>query len=313
MRPLLSTLLVLGILPLHAGITVRQEGSNLQVEIDGKPFTTYRADTRVPCLHPLMSAGGTHLTRRFPFEKDVTGEKPDHPHHIGFWFAHGAVSGHDFWHPGEGTRIVTKGFVGKPEVEELEDGDSRASFTVDLAWMAGERPLLTEQRTYAIHATGPTRTIDVTCRLRPTDHEVVFGDTKEGCFAIRVAPTLRLKGKVARGHITTSAGRTDHEAWGQRAKWVAYHGPDAAGTPAVVALLDHRANLRHPTWWHARDYGLLTANPFGIRAFKDRTHQGRGDHTLKKGDTLTQRYRLVLHQGDLASAKLGERWDAFTK
>ena len=300
------------ILPLHAEIKVVQEGTNLKIEIDGALFTEYRSETKVPCLYPLMSPDGTHLTRRFPFEKGVAGEQNDHPHHIGFWFTHGRVNGKDFWHGRGGEKVVTKGLVGEAVVKNGKDSSS-ISFTVDLDWMSKEQRILSEQRTYTITATGKTRTIDVTCDLRASEGDVLFGDTKEGSFAIRVAPTLRLKGEVAEGHIATSEGMTDQDAWGKRASWVAYHGPDSAGTSTVVAILDHSENLRNPTWWHARDYGLLTANPFGARAYKDKEFKGSGDFTLKNGESLKQRYRLVLHQGDLASAKLDEQWKAFTK
>ncbi len=81
----------------------------------------------------------------------------------------------------------------------------------------------------------------------------------------------------------------------------------------MITVLDHKDNLRHPTWWHARDYGLLTANPFAIRAFRAKGVEGDGKLTIKAGESLTQRYRLVLHQGDVESAKLDERFAAFTK
>ena len=133
------------------------------MNIDGERFTEYRADTWVPCLYPLMSPDGTHLTRRFPFEKDVAGESKDHPHHIGFWFTHGKVSGSDFWHNRDGSKIVTGGYVGEPVVG---DG-SRLTFTVDLDWIAKDgKRILSEQRTYAIHAEGKTRMIEVTCELK---------------------------------------------------------------------------------------------------------------------------------------------------
>jgi hypothetical protein len=124
---------------------------------------------------------------------------------------------------------------------------------------------------------------------------------------------LRLKGPVAKGRITNSEGVDDGDAWGKRAKWVAYHGPDAKGTATVVAILDHAKNLRHPTWWHARDYGLLGANPWGIRAFNDKEITESGNFTLKNGESLTQRYRLILHEGDLPSAKVEESWKEFSK
>lgn len=301
-------ILVLGALPLQAGITLQKAGANLKVLVDGKLFTEFRSDASSPCLYPLMSPTGAHLTRQFPFVKGVEGEASDHPHHVGFWLTHGSVNGKDFWHSRGGAKIVSKGFVGEPVA-----GGDRAIFTVDIAWDAGGKAVMTERRKYEIAASGKTRTIDVSSTFKPADGDVTFGDTKEGFFAIRVAPTLRLKGAVAKGGITTSAGHKDGDAWSKRAQWVAYHGPDSAGTPTVIALLDHRENLRHPTWWHARDYGLLTANPFAIRAFKVKDVEGDGKHTIKAGESLTQRYRLVLHQGDLASAKLDERFADFTK
>ncbi|MCH7226997.1 PmoA family protein [Haloferula sp. A504] len=307
---LLLCLCLSAILPLGAEITATRDGDRLRVEIDGRLFTEYRNDKWLPCLYPLMSPDGTHLTRRYPFEKDVAGEAKDHPHHIGFWFTHGDINGNDFWHEPKGCRVVTKGFVGEPEIDS---SGKVLTFTVDLEWRGkDQKPLLSEQRTYSIQVEGRDRVIDVSCDLKATDKDVVFGDTKEGSFAIRVAPTIRMKGAVAKGGITNSEGLTGGDAWGKRAKWVAFHGPDSAGTPTVIALMDHPSNLRHPTWWHARDYGLLAANPFGPRSYKDKEFKGDA-FTLKKGESLKQRYRLVLVQADLAAAPLDKYWQSFSK
>jgi len=314
-RLLHAFVLILCSLPLHAGITATKDGNNLRIAIDGKLFTEYRTDKSVPCLYPLMSADGTHLTRRFPFEKNIAGEQYDHPHHIGFWFTHGDVNGSDFWHGGkDGSKILTNRFVGEPIIEETEPGTSSLTFTVDLEWLAkGKNPILSEQRTYKIQTSGTNRTIEVTCDLKAINGDVIFGDTKEGSFAIRVAPTIRNKGEVAKGRIITSEGLTAENAWGKRADWVAFHGPDSAGNPTVIAIMDHSENLRNPTWWHARDYGLLAANPFGALGFKDKDFKGGGNFTLKNGESLKQQYLLVLHQGDLTSAKLDGAWAKFNK
>lgn len=302
-------------MPLHAGITATKDGNNLKIAIDGKPFTEYRTDKWIPCLYPLMSPDGTHLTRQFPFEKDIAGEEKDHPHHIGFWFTHGSINGSDFWHNGkDGSKIITKGFVGEPIIEEVDANTANLTFTVDLEWIDKTKAsILSEQRTYRIQTAGKTRTIAMTCDLKAINGDVVFGDTKEGSFAIRVAETIRNKGEIAKGNIATSEGLTDGNAWGKRANWVAFHGPDSAGTPTVIALMDHTKNLRNPTWWHARDYGLLAANPFGTRGFKDNQFEGGGEFTLKNGESLKQNYLLILHQGDLASAKLEDAWIKFNE
>jgi hypothetical protein len=74
-----------------------------------------------------------------------------------------------------------------------------------------------------------------------------------------------------------------------------------------VAIGDHPANLRHPSHWHARDYGLVAANPFGLHDFTG-APQGSGNYTLPAGKSLTFRYLVVLHEGDPATAGIEHRW-----
>ena len=57
-----------------------------------------------------------------------------------------------------------------------------------------------------------------------------------------------------------SAGNRDNDAWGKRADWCDYFS-EHDGKVYGVAIFDHPQNLRHPTWWLARDYGLFGANP----------------------------------------------------
>ncbi len=289
------------------GFTTSREGDKVTVNLDGKLFTEYRTDSKVPYCYPLMSASGACLSRHWPMDKSHEGEERDHPHHRSFWMSHGAVNGHDFW------AWTTKKSDPKIEhkgVRELEDD----AFTVDLAWTAGGKTHLTEERTYSFRKIDArTTAIGVVSKLTAAEGDATFGDTKEGMFAIRVDRTLRQKGKQAKGSIADSEGRKNGEVWGKRADWVAFAGPDEKGEPAVIAILDHPSNLRHPTWWHARDYGLLAANPFGIHDFEGKEDKHAGDHVLKKGESLVFRYEVILHHGDLESAGLEKQWKEFSK
>ncbi|QJE97107.1 PmoA family protein [Luteolibacter luteus] len=289
------------------GFTTSAAGGKVTVTLDGKLFTEYRTDSKVPYCYPLMSASGAVLSRHWPMKNDVKEEEKDHPHHRSFWMSHGAVNGHDFW------AWTTKESDPKIEHKGTRDVKDNA-FTVDLAWTAAGKTHLTEERTYTFtKIDAETTEIDVTSKLTAADGDATFGDTKEGMFAIRVDRTLRQKGEQAKGHITDSEGRKDGEVWGKKSDWVAFDGPDEKGEPAVIAMFDHPSNLRHPTWWHARDYGLLAANPFGIHDFESKKDTHTGDHVLKKGETLVFRYGVVLHHGSLESAKLAERWASFSK
>ena len=295
-------------LPAAAAWELKVEEGRIAIMENGRELTRYEA-SRVPFVYPLPSPSGANLARRWPIEDAAPGEELDHPHHRSLWFSHGAVNGFDFWSwhgPGE------------PEIQHLEVtrkevGTNGASFTVRLQWLADGKPLLREHRTYRFsRPDGKSLAIGFETRLEAVAEEVEFGDTKEGTFAVRVDRTLRLKGEMAEGRILDSERRTDADAWGKRSKWVAFHGPDELGEPAVVAMFDHPQNLRHPTWWHARDYGLLAANPFGIHDFESREDDTSGRFVLKKGETLDLRYLVLLHHGTPASADLDAHWKTFS-
>jgi len=114
------------------------------------------------------------------------------------------------------------------------------------------------------------------------------------------------------GHILTSTGAVDGNAWGKRADWCDYYAP-RNGKIYGVAIFDHPKNLRHPTWWMARDYGLFGANPFGQHDYenlKDQPHIG--DYVIPAGGSLTLRYRFVFHMGDAKSAGLSELYSQYS-
>ena len=129
-------------------------------------------------------------------------------------------------------------------------------------------------------------------------------------MAVRVAETMRLNGKVGRGHIVNSTGAQDAAAWGKRADWCDYYGP-VEGKTVGIAIFDHPQNPRHPTWWHVRDYGLFAANPFGVHDFEKKP-AGTGNLIIPAGKSVTFRYRIVLHEGDEKQAGIAGLYKDFT-
>jgi hypothetical protein len=142
---------------------------------------------------------------------------------------------------------------------------------------------------------------------------VLFGDTKEGTFALRLAPSLTIEGEGAQGHMLSSAGKKNGAVWGKRAEWVSAFGPDAKGEAVTVTILDHSTNLQHPTWWHARTYGLFAANPFGKHDFEKLEDKTAGNVTLPAGESLTLKYRVLISAGEPDQAKLKAEFEAFSK
>ena len=309
MKKLLTIFLVCSS-PVWAELKLQPSEGSMKVLDGDKLITEYRTDWKVPYLYPLTSPSGAIISRHWPTDPSIPEEQRDHPHHRSMWMGHGSVNGADFWGfmDDQNAHIVHKGFSG----EGTANGAS--TFAASLEWIAQDKKLLDEKRMYTVRKIDEkTTAVEIESTLVAAE-DVVFGDTKEGMIAFRMDRTLRLKGKQAKSHIIDSEGHTDNETWGKRAKWVAYTGPDELGKPVVAAFFDHPSSFRHPTYWHVRDYGLVAANPFGVHDFEGKKDQPKlGDHTLKKGEKLTFKYSIVIHEGDLKTANLEKIWENFSK
>lgn len=296
--------------PVWAEMTLKESEGSMKVLDGDKLITEYRTDWKVPYLYPLTSPSGAIISRHWPTDPSIPEEERDHPHHRSMWMGHGLVNGADFWSfkDDKNAHIVHKGFSGQDTANGI------STFAASLEWIAQDKKLIDEKRVYTVRkADEKTTVLGIESTLVAAE-DVVFGDTKEGMIAFRMDRTLRLKGKDAKSHITDSEGRTDNDTWGKRAKWVAYAGPDELGKPVVAAFFDHPSSFRYPTYWHVRDYGLVAANPFGAHDFEGKKDQPKlGEHSLKKGEKLTFKYNIVIHEGDLKTANLEKIWETFSK
>jgi hypothetical protein len=293
-------LFALSSLLLCAQVKLTQAPDRIRIEIDGKHFSDFvvSADSTKPYLHPLRSASGTQITRSFPMDL-VEGEKRDHPHHRGLWFTHGDVNEWDFWANEKAQKGVGKGRgeVRTVKIKDIKSGKKIGAISTVHEWVDGTgKHLLTEARTMTFHSDPTLRIIDLDSTLTALEASV-FGDTKEGFFAIRLARSME---EESGGKMTNAEGAEgEKNVWGKRSEWVDYTGK-AGGEDFGVALLDHPTNPRHPTYWHSRAYGLFAANPFGLRDFlKDKTADG--SLTLKPGESVRFRYRVIIHPGGAKS------------
>ncbi len=288
-----------------AEITAERTAKGAVVKIDGRLFAEYlvRSGTK-PILWPIIGPTGKPMTRDFPM-RNRRGEAKDHPHQRSLWFSHGSVNGIDFW--GEQGKVgtikhleFTKIAGGKPAVVAARD-----------AWLAPDgRRVCEDRRLLRFDSDGDTRWIDFDITLTASDGDVTFGDTKEGTFGVRVAQTLSVDAHRG-GKIVNSRGETNAAAWGRPAAWVDYHGP-IDGATIGIAIFNHPSSFRYPTHWHVRSYGLFAANPFGLHEFPG-GKDADGTFTLRRGESVTLRYRVLLHRGDEREGSVAERFAAYSK
>jgi hypothetical protein len=309
-----------------AGVELTQDADKVTVKIDGKLFTEYHfTNCRRPYCYPVIGPTGGAMTRHWPLEDDLATEEKDHPHHKGLWYGHRVVDGADFWgeslNPKEPNSKIGK-MIPDGSVE-VKSGEDSGFLTAKYNWIIDGQTDLTcsDQRTVTFRkgADGPLIDYDVTITA-PPNKEVVFGDDKDGTMSIRVPESMRVDKPKAKGektaqkgdgHIVTSEGKKDAEAWGTRGNWCDYWGP-VEGKTAGVAIFDNPNNPRHPTWWHVRTYGLFSANPFGQAQFEKLPDKHAGNFKIEAGKSVTFRYRFYFHAGDTDEAKVADHYRDYT-
>ena len=289
--------------PEFPGVTIDidDEARTASFMIGGDLFTRYNFnfDEFVrPNCYPVLGPGGFEMT-----EYAVT----DHPHHKSMYVALGEVNGEDNWSEGEG-----HAYTECQSVETLVEGPVYAQLLAINHWLDSNKNKLMEEWTiitvYNMPETG--RMIDWDITLVASDKGIHIGDTKEaGTLSVRMLTELHEKGGT--GLITNAHGAvTEAENWGKPSQWVDYSG-ELEGQKLGLAIFDSPHNLRHPTTWHVRSYGLFTANCWGYSDFTG-DESKRGDYVLSEGDLLNFIYRVYVHAGDVEEAKVREKYLDFS-
>src|SRR5260370_4796917 len=316
------------LLPISAQVSVKEASDRVSVDIDGKPFTALwiGPDVAKPYLYPLRAASGTEVTRRFPLQ-DAPGDSKDHPHHRGLTFGHADLNGFNYW-ANEAFNPGAKGKIVVDRVARVESGPKQGSLEARFKWLDPTgAELLSDTRKMTFYSHPAMRIVDFDIVAKAIE-TVKFGDSHEGSFGVRVAawleePAPKYVPKAASGEarptepkrtgkISNSEGQeTEAQVRGKRANWADYSG-EIKGEKLGIAIFDHPANPRHPTYWHTRGYGMFAANIFGVRDLRnDDTRDG--SLTLKPGQELRFRYRVVIHPGDASIAGIAKLYADYTK
>lgn len=309
--------------------------NRVDITIDGKPFTSYiwPVTLKKPVLYPLRTAKGTLVTRGYPLDPRK-GERVDHPHHVGLWFNHGDVNGFDFWNNSFAIaqdRVPKMGTIHHRRIVEAKSGAAQGELTVESDWADGTgKVLLREQTHFVFRGTSDTRSIDRMTTLTALDR-VLFRDNKEGTLGMRVTRALEqpaekpevftdasgtpsavpmLDNTGVTGRYMSSEGKSGDAVWGTRGRW-ALLGGTVESEPVTIAILDHPSNPGYPTHWHARGYGLFSANPLGQKSLDD------GDVELnlplEAGAKVTFRYRILILSSPPSADRIEGEWKTFSK
>ena len=286
----------------ETGVQLKEEAETITVTLNDRHFTTFRyakAQFR-PYFFPVLGPNGREVTRG-----ETSDISKDHVHHRSLYVAYGEVNDVDLWGEGSNSgRVVPQGFTQK------QGGAVVSRLYTQNSWQtqAGEALMADVQNFRIYNLPEDAALLDLDLSFIASVGDVHFGDTKEGgIISIRVHPSMNASdgGKMENAF----GGINEAETWGKRANWCDYSGV-VDGTPVGIAVFDHIVNPRYPTYWHVRNYGLMGSNIFGGSSF-ERDPSKDGSYTLKQGEEMHFRFRVLIHAGDANVGKVAQKYHDF--
>lgn len=255
---------------------VPQPDDQVSFQADGRERLRWHAAPRYPrpFFFPLVGPSGRPLTR--------VGHPaaPDHDHHRSFWWGHQSVGGVNFWEERGGTQQVRQ-----DAWVHYQDGPDEAAIVVRLGWYDAHRVRLLQQELIAVYrplADGEGW-LELQTTFTPVTERLPLARTNFGFLGLRVAASL--SAHYGGGRLTNSEGATGEKPiFGRPARWVDYSGPITGETWEGVTWFDHPSNPRHPTSWHVRDDGWMSA-AFNLRE----------PYELTRAQPLRLRYGFHVH------------------
>ncbi len=238
-----------------------------------------------PDFYPVYSPSGREVTSTCAYRFN---------HHKSIFIGHANVNGINFFHDNNPTRTNLGDVV--LEKSECEVNENGVHVITHNGWItkAGDR-MLDEERNFTVIANEDAHIIDLTSTLIASQTDLTFEQDSHSFLGVRVADTMDVEDG---GLILNSNGqRNEQEAMRQYADWTDYSGV-VAGRTVGVTLMNHPSNPPSP--FFTRNYGTFLTNFTLLEKYE-----------LPCGERLTQRFRILIHEGGAANANIEDYYQIF--
>ncbi len=287
-------------LPLEPkGLSWIQTKSTLALKNGGKTVWQYNFGPKLtkPYFAPIGPVGAGDLAWVSP---------PDHPWHYGLWFSWKYINKVNYWEENRKTR-QPDGVTKLVSTTLTPSGDHSAHIVQKFAYHPAGTPkavVLNETRTIEISAPNSSGgyTLDWTATFTAAT-DVVLDRTPihgEGAKSWGGYAGLSVRFAKAFGDWNVIGAGTKNT--GVALKHKNATGVDFSGTigkaPCGMAILDHPSNPRYPTPWHIV---MVPKTPF---AYFNAAVICNKPLPLKKGESMTLRYRVAVHNGQWTAKQL---------
>jgi len=247
--------------------------------------------------------------------------------------SYGDVNGVDFWNNSTfrtAKELERMGRIIHRKIVKIKSGKMSGELVTQSDWiLPNGKKILTETTKYIFHVKDKIRWIDRETTLTANDENVVFGDSKEGFFAIHLArelqqpsdvpeKTIDENGKISEaalisnftGEYLNSEGLAGDKIWGTPGKWASVSGK-IGNEDVTVAVFDFPKNLNYLSYMMVRGYGLLALNPFGRKLFEPKKDERK--FVLEPKKSIVFRHRVLILAEKAASETIEKEYQKFIK
>lgn len=271
-------------------IVAQKFNSKIDVLINNNLFTSYilSQDEKYPFFFPVNGPSNASVTSM---------RNANYPHHSSLFFGCDKVNGGNYWQEG-----LERGQIVSIRADVIESGNDKVIIENECIWRRpnANAPI---KDTRKITITAPSKEMyqidfDVTLEMLM---DVIIEKTNHSLFSGRMDADLAV---ISGGTMINSNGeKGEKETFGKKAAWIDFYGK-RGDKQEGMAIMQHPSNEWYPAPWFTRDYGFFSPTPMYWP-------QNDKETSLKKGQTIKLKYRVLVHSGDTSNAKIAEQFEKY--
>lgn len=271
-------------------IVAQKFNSKIDILINNNLFTSYifSQDEKYPFFFPVNGPSNASVTSM---------RNGNYPHHSSLFFGCDKVNGGNYWQEG-----LERGQIISLRADIIESGADKVVIQDECIWRRpnANSPVKDIRK---ITITAPSKDVyqldfEITMEMLM---DVAIEKTNHSLFSGRMDADLAV---INGGTMINANGeKGEKETFGKKSPWIDFYG-NRGNRIEGMAILQHPSNEWYPSPWFTRDYGFFSPTPMYWP-------QNDKETTLKKGQTIKLKYRVVVHSGDTATAKIAEHFEKY--
>jgi len=271
-------------------VTAEQVGDKIEFRVNGNLFTSYILSEfeKYPFFFPVNGPSNATVTSM---------RNANYPHHSSLFFGCDKVNGGNYWQEG-----LERGQIVSLRADIIVSGGEKAIIENECIWKRpGADAPVKDKRKITVSAPSPDKfqiDFDIVMEMLM---DVTIDKTNHSLFSGRMDPDLAVTNG---GTMINAEGETGEKGtFGKRSAWMDYYG-ERMGKTEGMAILQHPSNEWFPAPWFTRDYGFFSPTPMYWP-------ENDTNITLKKGEQIKLRYRVLVHKGNHVEAKIAEEFERY--